>query len=280
MLLPEPPYTVLVAEDSPLSQIVIEHVLQHFGYSVDLVADGQAALDKLHQHQYDVVLLDIHMPVLNGIETARAIRRQFSPHRQPLIIALTANTRPHDCEQYLAAGMDDYLSKPFQFDALQQKLQEHLNPRHPKPRTPAPSSQCETIEWSVLEEYAATFPAHEQTKELTHLITSFAGQVPAVLQQLQQGTTVGDAAMLHRAAHNLVSMSGLVGAQQLVTRARHLAEQTRAGYLDDVESQVHQIIDCYHQVVAMLQSTFASTTAQKDPCAPDLALGMARYYHA
>jgi hypothetical protein len=113
---PQPRLTgrVLLAEDSPVNQLVARRLLERMGCTVETVGDGQAALDVLGREHYDVVLMDCMMPELDGFAVTRELRRRevVSGRRTP-VIALTASAMPGDRERCLAAGMDDYLSKPF-----------------------------------------------------------------------------------------------------------------------------------------------------------------------
>jgi signal transduction histidine kinase/ActR/RegA family two-component response regulator len=106
------PLRVLVAEDSPVNQHVARHMLERLGYAPDVVGDGVAVLEALDRRDYDVVLLDVRMPRLDGEETAREIRRRRSEDRRPWLIAMTANVLAADRDSALAAGMDDFIPKP------------------------------------------------------------------------------------------------------------------------------------------------------------------------
>jgi signal transduction histidine kinase/CheY-like chemotaxis protein len=112
-----PGLRVLVAEDNPVNQRVILLFLDKLGHAADVVADGRAAVRALQQRRYDVVLMDMQMPDMDGLEASRLIRDRISNQR-PWIIAVTANAVAGDRELCLAAGMDDYLSKPFSMDEL------------------------------------------------------------------------------------------------------------------------------------------------------------------
>jgi CheY-like chemotaxis protein len=112
---------VLVAEDNPVNQRVIMLFLEKLGHSADVVADGRAALGAIEARQYDVVLMDMQMPEMDGLKASRLIFER-RPEGRPRIIAVTANAVAGDRELCLAAGMDDYLSKPFSMDELAHAL--------------------------------------------------------------------------------------------------------------------------------------------------------------
>jgi CheY-like chemotaxis protein len=111
---------ILLAEDNPVNQKVVQRILGQFDCHVDLAGNGLEALDLLDRAHYDVVLMDVRMPELDGLETTRRIRDAELPH--PHIIALTANAMEGDRKQCLDAGMDDYISKPIQVGELAEAL--------------------------------------------------------------------------------------------------------------------------------------------------------------
>ena len=108
---------VLVAEDNPVNQRVILLFLERLGHHADVVPDGREVLRALEAQTYDVVLMDMRMPEMDGLEATRLIHQRW-PDRRPRIVGVTANAVAGDREQCLAAGMDAYLSKPFSMDDL------------------------------------------------------------------------------------------------------------------------------------------------------------------
>jgi CheY-like chemotaxis protein len=125
---------ILVAEDNSVNQKVVLQHLKRFGVQADLVANGQEALDAIERRNYDLILMDCHMPVLDGIGATKQIRqREKDLSSSPLpIVALTAGIL--DREACLLAGMDDFLSKPFRPEVLHQVLQRILKPGSTAPQ--------------------------------------------------------------------------------------------------------------------------------------------------
>ena len=116
------PLNILVAEDNQINQKVILHMLQKMGYQPDVAEDGQIAIDKFITGSYNLLLMDVQMPNVDGLEATRIIRKNDA--QQPVIIALTANALTGDREICLAAGMDDYIGKPVKPEELMNKLAE------------------------------------------------------------------------------------------------------------------------------------------------------------
>jgi PAS domain S-box-containing protein len=115
------PLTILVAEDHPTNQEIARLLLEKMGYHPDIVADGGEALDALEHRTYDVVLMDVHMPVLDGLEASREIRQKWGVEK-PRIVAMTTSTLPGDQERYRQAGMDDFIGKPIFEEELEEVL--------------------------------------------------------------------------------------------------------------------------------------------------------------
>jgi PAS domain S-box-containing protein len=109
---------VLLAEDNVVNQQVALGTLKNLGYRADIAANGLEVLDALHRQSYDIVLMDVQMPELDGLDATRRIRQEFPPDRQPRIIAMTANAFAEDRDRCIEAGMDDYISKPVRKEAL------------------------------------------------------------------------------------------------------------------------------------------------------------------
>jgi CheY-like chemotaxis protein len=112
------PLRILLAEDNAINQQLAILTLERLGYRADVAGNGLEVLDALELHSYDVILMDVQMPEMDGIKATHHIRREFSAETQPRIIAMTANAMQDDREQCLAAGMDDYISKPFEVQEL------------------------------------------------------------------------------------------------------------------------------------------------------------------
>lgn len=121
---------VLVVEDHPVNQKIATGLLGKLGISADLATNGAIAVDMASGGNYDVILMDMQMPVMDGVEATRAIRLLTLAY-QPWIIAQTANAFDTDRDSCLKAGMNDFLSKPFRMDVLRDKLQKSIRDQQP-----------------------------------------------------------------------------------------------------------------------------------------------------
>jgi CheY-like chemotaxis protein len=116
------PLRILVAEDNVVNQKLAMRLLQQMGYRADLASNGVEAIESVQRQPYDVVLMDVQMPEMDGLEAARRITAQWPQGRRPRIVAMTANAMQGDREMCLAAGMDDYITKPIRVDQLIEAL--------------------------------------------------------------------------------------------------------------------------------------------------------------
>lgn len=135
---------VLVVEDNPMNQRLIARFLEKMGHAVTLAPDGEQALGVLQQHRFDLVLMDMRMPIMDGLEATRIIRSLESPSGQHLpILALAANAFDEDRNQCLQAGMDGFLSKPVSPEALRAEIERVLLTTSPAidPDDPVPAGK-------------------------------------------------------------------------------------------------------------------------------------------
>ncbi len=117
------PLKILLAEDNPINQIVASAILQELGYNADIVPNGQEAVTAACNQRYDLILMDMQMPIMGGLEATKQIKAILPPHKQPIIIAMTANALEGDKQICLDAGMHDYISKPVLPETVKNALQ-------------------------------------------------------------------------------------------------------------------------------------------------------------
>lgn len=124
---------ILVAEDYPMNQLLINETLSSWNFEIEIVENGKLALEKIAENDYDLVLMDVNMPEMGGLEAATLIRKQLDPPKNNIpIIAMTAGALKGDKEKCINAGMNDYISKPFDQDELYLKIANYLGPKKNK----------------------------------------------------------------------------------------------------------------------------------------------------
>jgi len=245
------PLRILVAEDNVINQQVALSFLERLGYRADVAANGLEVLASLRRQPYDVVLMDVQMPELDGLEATRRIR-QLSPEElaadaQPRIIAMTANALKEDCDICLAAGMDDYVSKPVQVEELVDALNK-CRPRRAKVlRKPAKRVEPaavgqrspEVLDPGALERLRAGL-GKQAERMLPGLIDRFYQDGERLLEQARQALEQGQADDLRRAAHSLKSTSATFGAMALSAAARELEALALDGRFEMAAEQIAQ----------------------------------------
>lgn len=117
---------VLIVEDDESNRLATSAMLRHLGFLADVVSNGKEALQALEQHAYDIILMNVRMPEMDGIKATQLIRKSFPPERQPLIIALTAYILPESRDDCIKAGMNDFIAKPVRMDDLNRILCRHI----------------------------------------------------------------------------------------------------------------------------------------------------------
>ena len=245
------PLRILVAEDNVINQQVALSFLERLGYRADVAANGLEVLSSLHRQPYDVVLMDVQMPEMDGLEATRHIRQllpeQLAANAQPCIIAMTANALKEDYDICLAAGMDGYVSKPIQVEELVGALNSCQSPRPRASRKRPKEVEPEAVEPGsplVLDPKAVerlrVGLGKQADRMLPGLIDRFYQDGERLLGQGRQALEQGQAEDLRRASHSLKSTSATFGAMALSEVARQLEYLAREGRLEEASEQIAQ----------------------------------------
>ena len=249
------PLRLLLADDNPINQKVGLSVLQKLGYRADLANNGVEVLKALEQKVYDILFLDVQMPEMDGLETAREICKRWPPEKRPAVIAMTGNALIGDREKCLTAGMDDYISKPVRIAELQTAL-EHWGPLKGRKSDTSFTARSKGIaaEWldpAVIAELQS-MPASDGVNMLQELIDLFLETAPRHLGEL--AASAHDAPTLVFHAHALRSASLNLGARRLIELAQRLEELARAETTDGAAALVQELQAAFTQTKAQLVS--------------------------
>jgi CheY-like chemotaxis protein/HPt (histidine-containing phosphotransfer) domain-containing protein len=225
------PLRVLLAEDNVVNQKLAIRLLEKLGYRADVAANGLEAIEALERQPYDLLLSDVQMPEMDGLEATRRILERWPEGERPWIVAMTAEAMSGDRERCLAAGMNDYVAKPIRVDELVAAIK-----RAPRRATGAaeragPEPADGVIDRQVLARLAEGVGGDEQF--VTELIGQFSGDAPGLLAAARTGLEQGDAEAVRRAAHTLKSNAATFGAGALADRSRELEEAAKGGALED-----------------------------------------------
>jgi PAS domain S-box-containing protein len=253
------PLRILLAEDNLTNRKLATYALERLGYYPDVASTGTQVLQALRRRSYEVVLMDVQMPEMDGLEATRRIRAEFPPGSQPRIVAMTANAMRGDREACLAAGMDDYLSKPIRLvdlvAALRQSVPAGSGWEGPvtEVAAPAPGGEAEAILDRAMLDSLRQMGGGE-AGFLEDLIGAFRAETPPLLAAMGQAAAAGDAAGLRLGAHSLKSNSANFGALTLSSLCRDLEQRARAGVLAGATEQLAQIEAEYARVAAALEA--------------------------
>src|SRR3989454_2476947 len=223
---------VLVAEDNAVNQKVALQQLRKLGYTADVVASGLEAVETLERIPYDVVLMDCQMPEIDGYEATRWIRQREQENRLPRlkVVAMTANAMPGAREKWLAAGMDDFVTKPVRIDELEtmleriQATQPPLPPRHEPPRE-HPAVNSGTLD------RLRDLRVPGQPDPVVEIIDLFLQQTPDLLRSLKKAFGEKDLESVGTTAHTLKGSCANLGAEQMAAWCRELESMARQGTL-------------------------------------------------
>jgi len=249
---------VLLVEDDPINQQVAEELLSQAGIEVVVANDGAAAVQRSSAERFDVVLMDVRMPVMDGFEATRRIRAQ--PGRAELpIIAMTANNDRGDRERCLDAGMNDHIGKPFDPPTLLQTLMRWIPPRKLEmsmpPPPPPPNEKTDAL--------PASLPGIDISRGLQQLggdrklflrvLTSFASNHGGDLEAIRDALQRGDNEVAQRLAHTLKGLAGTLAALELFEATKALDAAFKAGRAQDYLPLLHRVEGAFMVVMGGLR---------------------------
>jgi signal transduction histidine kinase/CheY-like chemotaxis protein/HPt (histidine-containing phosphotransfer) domain-containing protein len=253
------PLRILLAEDNAINQKVALRLLERLGYGADVVGDGRQVLARLDQAAYDVILMDVQMPEIDGLEASRVICARLAASERPRIIAMTAEAMQGDRDKCLAAGMDDYIVKPVTLDRLAAALAKC----RPLAAATAPEAAAAppvkklriaagtALDRDVLDQLREDLGG---TAALREVIRSFLDQTPSVLSTLRDAVERADVPSIRRAAHMIKGTSSTLGARALSEQCAEIERIGQSGYISDAGSRVIAVEASYRTIEAALKA--------------------------
>jgi two-component system, sensor histidine kinase and response regulator len=248
---------VLLVEDNAINQMLALNILERWGYQTDLACNGREALEALAQNSYDVVLMDVQMPEMDGYEATGAIRRQEALTGLHLpIVALTAHAMQGDEDRCLSAGMDAYVTKPIRPQALQEAIQRCLQqtgkatvPTSLPEQSEAPS-ETPVLDWEHLRAICGDQEAFVQM-----VLNEFLRITPELIRQIGEAIAAGDSDQTYKRAHTLKGSSLSLGANALAEVALELEMRGKQGTREGGESLFAALETEYARLEAAIQET-------------------------
>ncbi|MBS1488454.1 MAG: response regulator [Bacteroidetes bacterium] len=210
--------SVLLAEDNDINQLYASSILKTWKCKIELAENGLVAVEKIKSRDYDVVLMDVQMPVMDGLEATKVIRGSMPPKNQIPIIALTANASPKDIEECRQAGMNDWVAKPFTPDDLYHKLSSI------KGSIPAQKAYSK-INLSHLEKVS-----NNDEKFIREIAQAILQTFPDAVIQIQKAATAGDWISLGEIVHKIKPSITMIGMKDAKEKAIHIEELVKSGH--------------------------------------------------
>jgi signal transduction histidine kinase/CheY-like chemotaxis protein len=247
------PLRVLLAEDNPVNQQVALRLLARWGYTAEVVGDGRAAVEAVHRGTFDVVLMDVAMPEVDGLEATRRIRADATLARQPRIIAMTAfATRQHQAA-CSAAGMDDYVTKPIDVRVLRALLVEEPLVRRASERPRLASATSGANDEGVLD--PTTLATVESLGEsfVQEMVALFLASASDRLSRLRHAIERSELDAASALAHELRGSSATVGALQLQRACERVETSASAGQLEETRRAAAGVWSAFDAATAALR---------------------------
>lgn len=257
--MPLPALHVLLVEDIELNVIVARSVLEKMGNSVDVAMTGQEALDMFKLGEYDLVLLDIQLPDMTGLDISRKLTSQFQKEELPPLVALTANVLK-DKGEYLAAGMDDVLSKPLSVPALTAMIKKFWDTRSNEEERIVSleqhSKQNALLDVAMLEQYMELVGP----KLITDGLAVFEKMMPGYLSVLDSNLTARDQKGIVEEGHKIKGAAGSIGLRHLQQVAQQIQSPDLPAWWDNVGEWIEELKQEWQNDVAVLKAWVASNT--------------------
>ncbi len=249
---------VLLVEDNDINRLYAKSILKNWQCHIDVAENGLVAIEKVKNNFYDVVLMDVQMPVMDGYEATKAMRAMHQSARVP-IIALTANATHSDVEKCLASGMNDYLPKPFTPEDLYHKLFKDLKIR-PSTRLPKPKIAVRAVNGTYNLDYLKSVSGNN--REFIHeMITTFLQTLPGILLDMQTAMEAQTWDRLSRLAHQIKPSFTLMGLDHLRPKILFIEENGKAG------TCLNQLVDVVTEFVANCETVIEDLSREVMPAA-------------
>lgn len=244
-------HPILLAEDNPMNRKVAFFQLEKLGYAADVVTNGREAVEKAAEQDYALILMDIQMPEMDGVEAAKTIRRNTSSKKRIPIIAMTANAMKSDREKYLKAGMDDYLSKPVKLEKLRETLERWM----PKDET-RPAVKVDTNAFDE-ENAPISLPrlqdSYGDEEMVNELLTIFLTTTPGMMENLQQSIQAKSGEAAKETAHSLKGSAAVIYADTFTQLSKEIEQAAKAGHWEMALSAYERLSSHFEELKRFIQ---------------------------
>lgn len=211
---------ILLAEDNEVNQHLMMRILSRIGFEATLAKNGIQVLNKMDKQDFDVILMDIQMPGMDGLTATKLIRAHYAPEKQPKIIALTAETSMEGKERFLSAGMNGMLTKPVDIDELVAVLNKITNTKQPEEvenhldNKASAISDYPILEISVIGDFM-TLMAEDGQDSARHLIDLYKKDTPELIKKIELATNRKNLTEVQKLIHTIKGSSSQIGARRM-----------------------------------------------------------------
>lgn len=255
------PLRILLAEDNEINCKVALRMLASFGYEADVAQNGAQAIEAVRQRSYDLVLMDIQMPEVDGIQATKFIAKNVPAAKRPRIVALSANVMREDIDAALAAGADGYISKPFTASELRSALEQCAELRAARSRRSSVRGQRPPL---LAHERLSAHLDHDDGEFLKGLVRSFVTASRQTMDSMRTAASAGEISGVSAQAHDLAGMSAVLGAERLSHIGLQLQKIARQGTLEGISSLLDTCQAELDNTIAALQVFVDGESAKQD----------------
>ncbi len=246
------PLRILVAEDNDINQLLVKNILKQLGYDAVMVSNGLEALETVRKEMFDIVLMDVQMPEMDGLEATRSIQQEIPKDRQPIIIAMTAFAMDEDKQRCLDAGMQDYISKPILIEDIQHIIMKWSDTPGKKNDGTRFFEEVELIDPNALSRLTS-IAEHTDVGFLTQVMNMFLSQAPLSITDIIESFRAENYTVMWQSAHKLKGTCINMGAKRLGEICRQIEIKGKNMQMNHLKEYVSDLEHVYKLTVDALQ---------------------------
>jgi len=246
--------SILLVEDNDINRLYASSILKMWGCHFETAENGVVALEKIRNNAFDIILMDIQMPVMDGFETTKAIRQGDPKHHKVPIIALTANATQKDFENCIAAGMNDCITKPFTQEDLFQTLTKYLGKKLTVKKKSLmdalPTHEASLVDLSYLRKVS-----NNNEQFIKEIVSAFLESMPSTISNIETQLVKKDWDQLARVVHKIKPTITLMGIHQLKDKIILLEKETKNGQDENtIQTLASEVSKFLTQAIESLRS--------------------------
>src|SRR5687767_10535272 len=236
-----PSLTILVVDDDELNRRLMRVLLMREGHHVEVASNGLEAFEAIKVKKYDIVFMDLQMPVMDGIEASRQIRAWENGGTHTFIVALTASYLPQNGQLLFEAGMDNYIGKPFEIEHIQRLLAYSSRALLTSSSRTDAAPAVESVQ-QVLDTLLGIQQVGGNSESYKELLADFVQELPGKIRLIHKLWKAHNMEEVSRVAHNLRGVGANLGATQISNLAKRLEEQSAGGYTEGLRETINDLV--------------------------------------